>query len=506
MEKKELSITKGLRFVIGIKDPIHGIILLTRNEYDVTISPFFDRLRYIKKSGLANLVYPSHNSTRYEHSLGTMQIAYSITKNAMEIYLRRYRKRWRDEWSDEYELAEILQLVRFAALLHDVGHGPFSHTSETILRQILERHYPSDFKELSNLGFNNVHEYYSYKLIIGETTIREAIIDAGINPYDVASLLSKNYPNIKELLLKPPAWSILRDIIDSQVDADRLDNLLRDSYGMGVPYGLVDTDNLIKNIHIVELERDKLMLVTHIRSLGSVEDMLDARYKMYRWLYYHQKVNLLDTIIRILIQNLIEDNYVKPDFFHYTRYVIDEINYIDDNYIVNMLRQAYKESSERYYLFKGLFNQEYLPLPIWSTFEEYVAKIRSIGNNDDPYTTAKKVSSLFNNDEIIDSFTENLKDSIDRDIEVIAVTREPTTPYDWRGEEEIFFYVPLNKIVKMSEISLYIQKLVEMSKKYTHFYLYFYIPRVKRRNLIKLKNKVEETFLNYIKENKNNDQ
>ncbi len=505
MEKNALSAQRSLRFVIGIKDPIHGIILLTRAEYEITISPIFDRLRYIKKSGLANLVYPSNNSTRYEHSLGTMQIAYSIARNAMDTYLRRYSEKWRDEWSDEYGLTEILQLVRFSALLHDIGHGPLSHTSEHILEYVLRNYYPNEFRELSALGFNGVHEYYSYKLITGNTDIREIIARTGINPLDAASLLSRNYSSSEQHLLKPPAWAILRDIIDSQVDADRLDNLLRDSYGMGVPYGIVDTDNLIKNIHIVESKQDKLMLVTHIRSLGSVEDMLDARYKMYRWLYYHQKINLLDIIARDLMMKLIKDKYVEPKIFHYSNYIIDEINYVDDNYILQKLREAYRIDPERYYLLKGIYNQEYLPLPIWSTFEEYVAKIRSIESNSDPYSIAKEVSSLFRNQKTIKSFRETLRDKINSDIEIIAVTKEPTTPYDWRGEEEIYFYVPPNKIVKMSEISLYIQKLVEMSRKYTHFYLYYYIPGLKRRNLIKLKNKIEEAFLNYIKENKNRD-
>jgi len=496
-----VSVSRGLRFVVGIKDPIHGVILLTRNEYEITISPFFDRLRYIKKSGLANLVYPSHNSTRYEHSIGTMQIAYSIARNAIEAYLRRFGRRWRDEWSDEYGLNNIFQIVRFAALLHDVGHGPFSHTSEFILKEVLEKYYPSEFKESVKLNFDSIHEYYSFKLINHESSIKEAIIEAGINPMDVASLLGKRYLNEKNLLLKPAAWSILRDMIDSQVDADRLDNLLRDSYGMGVPYGIVDTDNLIKNIYVTETSEHELMLVIHIRSLGSVEDMLDARYKMYRWLYYHQKINLLDKITGLLMINLLEDSFIEPKLFHYSNYVIDELNYFDDGYVLNMLREAFKENPERYYLLRGFFNQEYLPLPIWSTFEEYVAKIRSIAKDTDPYIIAKRISLLFRDNKAVESLKEALKDSIHEDIDLIAVTREPTTPYDWREGEEILFYVPPNRVVKMSEISLYIQKLVEMSKKYTHFYLYYYVPNAKRRNLIRMKNKVEEIFLNYVKDN-----
>lgn len=496
-----MSFFRGLRFVLGIKDPIHGIILLTRSEYEVTISPFFNRLRCIRKSGLANLVYPSHNSTRYEHSLGTMQTAYSIARNAIEIYLRKYGRRWREEWSDEYGLINIFQIVRFAALLHDVGHGPFSHTSELILKDVLRRYYPNEFRESVELNFSNIHEYYSFKLINYDSSIKEAIVGAGVSPMDVASLLCKSYLGEKKLLLKPAAWLILREMIDSQIDADRLDNLLRDSYGMGVPYGIVDTDNLIKNIYITKINGNELMLVMHIRSLGSVEDMLDARYKMYRWLYYHQKINLLDKIMSLLLGNLLEDSFIEPKLFHYKNYVMDELNYFDDEYVLRKLREAFKESPERYYLLRGLFNQEYLPLPMWSTFEEYVAKIRSIAGSIDPYFLAKRISMSFRNKKVVESLKEVLKDSVHEDIELIAVTREPTTPYDWRGDEEILFYVPPNRVVRMSEISLYIQKLVEMSKKYTHFYLYYYVPNVRRGDLIRMRGRVEEVFLNYVKHN-----
>lgn len=491
---------RGLRFVIGIKDPIHGIILLTKREYELTTSHYFDRLRYIKKSGLANLVYPSHNSTRYEHSIGTMQIAYNIARNAIESYLRRHSEKWREEWGEEYSLNQIYQLIRFAALLHDLGHGPFSHTSERVLETVMERYYPNEFNEAKKLSFSSIHEYYSFKLIVTESSIRDVISDSGIEPIDVASLLSKRYPEEINLSLRQEIWGILKDMIDSQVDADRLDNLLRDSYGMGVPYGIVDTDNLIKNIYITELGEGKLILVTHIRSLGSVEDMLDARYKMYRWLYYHQKVNLLDRILNKLMINLLEDKLIEPKLLHYKNFVINETLYLDDWFIIDNLRQAYGENPDRYYLLRGIYNQEYLPLPIWSTFEEYVAKIRSVLGDKDPYFIAKRISMLFRDNRVMEALRDVLRDSVHEDIDLISVTKEPTTPYDWRGSEEILFYVPPNRVIKMSEISLYIQKLVEMSKKYTHFYLYYYVPNVKRRNLIRVRSRVEDLFLNHVKD------
>jgi len=488
----------SLKFVIGIKDPVHGIILLTRPEYDITSSPYFDRLRYVRKSGLAHLVYPSHNSTRYEHSLGTMQISYLIARNALELYLRRARKKWRDEWSDEYSVSQVIQIVRLGALLHDIGHGPFSHTSEYVLKNVIEKYYPGELEEASRLGFTRMHEYFSFKLILEEKTIRETIENWGINPLDVASLLSKVIPNEKKMHLKPQAWNVLRKIIDSQIDADRLDNLLRDSYGMGVPYGVVDVDNLVKNIHITKIKNNELGIVVHIRALGAVEDMLDARYKMYRWLYYHQRINLLDTIVSELMQKMIDDKLIEPSRFHYTRFVENDYSYLDDQEILRKLIEAYNTNKDEYYLLKGLFNQEYLPLPLWRSYEEYVAIIESLLADENPYIVAKKIAENFRSSEFLTEFKNIVKDKVG-DMNFITITREPTTPYDWRKGEEVYIYISPKRIVRMVDISIYIRKLLEMSEDYIHFYLYYYGKEAKRSDIIKLKPRIEKIFIEFLK-------
>ena len=485
-----------LRFVMGIKDSVHGIILLTPLEAEIIQSPYFERLRYLKKTGMANLVYPSHNSTRYEHSLGTLRLSFTMLRNALEHYLRRHKDDLREKISDEYKIWQIYQIIRLAALLHDIGHGPFSHTSEPILEKVLAEHHKEEYSKMKKLGFDRAHEFFTYKIILNEPTIREPIENRGINPLDVASLFAKRPVNTEKMHLKKEGWRLLRKIIDSQLDADRLDNLLRDSMGMGVPYGVVDVDNLLKNIYIYPTKNGELMLVTHIRALGAVEDMLDARYKMYRWLYYHQKVNLLDAISQNAIEKLLEHDIIRKEKFHWTGYVTDECRFLDDLKIWYILRNHYNEND--FYLIKGLFNQDYLPLALWRSYEEHVALIEPFFSDIDIYGMAKKAAALFSRKKILSEFKEEVENKIGG-IEFLAVTREPTTPYDWREGEEVCIYIPPDRVMRITDISLYISKLLEMSSKYIHYYLYYYVQNQKRRTIIKHKNKIREKYVNYIK-------
>ncbi len=225
-----------------IRDPIHGDIFLEDHEIRVVDTPEFQRLRRIKQLGLTYLVYPSANHTRFEHSLGVMHLAGRL---ATRLKLD----------------AEEITLVRMAALLHDVGHGPLSHTSEEILARY----------------FRISHEKLSTE-VIRNSSIAEALEESGISPEDVEQVISgkKGY---------------LSKIISSEVDTDRMDYLVRDAHHTGVGYGIIDLPRLINTARI-----NQNMLVFSHRGLRAVEGLLVARFLMIPTVYLHHTSRIADAM------------------------------------------------------------------------------------------------------------------------------------------------------------------------------------------------------------------
>ncbi|MEE9593907.1 MAG: HD domain-containing protein, partial [Candidatus Hydrothermarchaeales archaeon] len=172
-----------------IRDPIHGDIFLTEPETKIVDSLEFQRLRRIKQLGMAYLVYPSANHTRFEHSLGAMHVA-SRVANTLQL-----------SKDDSIKL-------RIAALLHDVGHGPLSHTSE----ELLERYMGQSHEEITMELINN-------------SDVSSILIDEGLNPEEVSSLILGK-------------GGRLGSLISSELDVDRMDFLVRDAHHTGVAYGV----------------------------------------------------------------------------------------------------------------------------------------------------------------------------------------------------------------------------------------------------------------------------
>ncbi len=488
---------------MAIRDPIHGVIPITRLEYEVTVTSLFERLRYIRKAGGAYLIYPGENDNRYAHSIGTCHIAYSILKNAFDHYLRKIdEKLWKDLWSPEYGVDDILQIVRLAGLLHDIGHGPFSHTTEDILHYVLRNFYSKDYEEFLSKGFGNVHEFFSYKMVLENKEIKEILGKYGLNPLDIAILFSKEEVSERKSLLTPVSINVLRKIISSQIDADRLDNLLRDSHAIGVPYGVIDVDSIVKNMFIYQSKQDDLKLVHHIRSLGSIEDLLDARYKMYRWLYYHQRVVLVDTILKRLILMLVEDGIIEPHHFHYSGYVRDDYFFADDYWLWRKIIEAYRDRPDDYYLAKTLINQDYLPLALWRTYEEFAEIVRRSIKTDSVSDIVKKVlrlrkEGILNDDQLSSLVAEKTKIP---DIRLLMIWEKPTTPYDWRSGEEVLIYISPRRIVRMTEISIYIRKLIEVGEEYYPLYVYYYVYKKRRSHFIQYMYKVRSSFISILKQ------
>jgi HD superfamily phosphohydrolase len=252
-----------------IRCPVHGFIELNDWEREIIEQPAFQRLRRIRQLAWTDQVYPGAMHTRFEHSLGVMHVA---TRLYDGIVSRSVPLLTSELSYDETGLERDRTLVRLAALLHDVGHGPFSHASEELLPT---RGDDTRFK----------HEDYSAAII--RSKLRDVIDNhrlsdnSGIKAEDVTALLEK----------KPEAGRRLfwRELITGQMDADRMDYLLRDSLHLGVAYGRFDWQRLLHTIEAIPGDESQaLRLGVNEGGWHAAEALVLARYFMFTQVYFHK--------------------------------------------------------------------------------------------------------------------------------------------------------------------------------------------------------------------------
>ncbi len=255
-----------------IKDPVHGTMQFTTAE-DNWIKPFIDspnfqRLRHIKQLGMGDYIFPGSVHTRFNHCLGCCFTARQI---AHKVGLAE----------------EERQLVMIACLLHDVGHGPFSHTFEDVFHNKLIRHeawtpfFLADYRQEEFFKEYNLH-----------------------NPRH--HLTEEKFTLIEEMIMHTtPVKRVVSDIVSSQLDADRLDYLLRDSHFCGVAYGEYDFRWMINSMIIVNTERGERLGLTY-KGIGVVEHYLMARRLMTKNIYHHHKKLALEFFLIQLLCSLAE--------------------------------------------------------------------------------------------------------------------------------------------------------------------------------------------------------
>lgn len=263
-----------------IKDPVHGTMQFTALE-DHWIKPFIDsppfqRLRHIKQLGMGDFIFPGAVHTRFNHCLGCCYVASEI---AHKIGLAE----------------EERQLVMIACLLHDIGHGPFSHAFEDIFHQKLIRHEawtPFFLKEYRTKEFFADYNQHNPRY----------------------HLTDEKFTLIEEMIMhRSPTKRVLADIVSSQLDADRLDYLLRDSHFCGVTYGEFDFRWMLYCMTIVDSKQGERLGITH-KGIGIVEHYLMARRLMMRNIYHSQKKLGLEFFLIQLLRNLSESLEKTPIF------------------------------------------------------------------------------------------------------------------------------------------------------------------------------------------------
>ena len=232
-----------------INDPVHGFVTIpTDFIFDLIEHPFFQRLRRIKQLGLTHYVFPGATHTRFQHTIGALHL--------MTLAIESLKSKGIDINPEEQEA------VLIAILLHDIGHGPFSHAlEETIISGVTH-------EQLSALLMKKLNEEFDHKL-------------------DLATAIYNNNYSKK----------FLHQLVTSQLDVDRLDYIKRDSFFTGVTEGTIGTDRLIKMLHVYNDN-----LVVEKKGIYSVEKFLISRRLMYWQVYFHKTVIASENLLVRLLQ------------------------------------------------------------------------------------------------------------------------------------------------------------------------------------------------------------
>ena len=256
-----------------IRDPLYGFISLSKIETNVIDSDIFKRLQHIKQLSHTYLVYPSATHTRFEHSLGTMHISDLMIK---KLNIRKNNQ----------------QKIRLACLLHDVGHGPFSHLFENILK-------------VCNPDISDPHEKIS-KMMLEHDSQLDRILST--HKSDIVELFDETVDPSKEF-----SRSLESRIVSSDLDADKFDYLKRDSYHIGVKYGLFDFDRILHTLTIVYNSH----IGIDFKGKDAIENYRLARYLMHVQIYEHHARLAADQMFIQGLEYAIDEKVIDKDLLKF---------------------------------------------------------------------------------------------------------------------------------------------------------------------------------------------
>jgi HD superfamily phosphohydrolase len=261
-----------------IRDVLYGFIELDDQECEIINSPYFQRLRRIKQLSLTNMIYPGAVHTRFEHSIGVMRMA----SDMFDVISKKYGALLDDYKINKSGLDRSRKVIRMAALLHDVGHAPFSHSGENLfpIRDGENRYKHEEYsiaiikQKFTDIINNHPDNFNNYGIRVEQVT--ELLGDQNIFLSDVSAL----NPSVSSIFWK--------ELISGSIDADRADYLLRDSYHLGVKYGHYDNYRLVQFMAAATTETGALSIVVDEKGWMAAESLVLARYYMFSQVYFHK--------------------------------------------------------------------------------------------------------------------------------------------------------------------------------------------------------------------------
>jgi HD superfamily phosphohydrolase len=277
-----------------VYDCVHGYIELTAQELKIVDTIVFQRLHNIRQLGTSFLVYPGATHSRFAHSLGTLCVMGKLAQRLKELGIIE----------DEEGIAKL----RLAALLHDIGHYPFSHVLEIPTKKL-------------NANGDGDHEQLSAHLI--HNSCLKDSLDT-FTPDDISSIITKK-------VVDKPFYSLL---ISSDLDVDRIDYLMRDAHATGVSYGFIDLQRLIRTITFDAEDH----LAVEAKGRQALENFLMARYHMYQTVYYHKTVVCFDLMLQQIYEDLIQ-NEIAYSYEDICKLSDEEIYNFNDSYVWNLIQE-----------------------------------------------------------------------------------------------------------------------------------------------------------------------
>lgn len=361
-----------MKKVIYLNDSIHGLIPLSEYEKRIISSVGFNRLHDVYQNSTVYLTFPTNRTKRFEHSIGTMKLCsdmfFSSVLNATpdnletfyEMFYAEYKKAVK-ELARQHEFCEqklggitpnavpkieldkfrhsliphnvpekyqiihllLIQSIRVVALLHDIGHPPFSHIVEYALKSVYKESKNTSNKNQSRLTefLNTMSKYFEDNKKLHEQMgdeISDSIlrgIISNINDEDEA--YNENlyeiliYEGVKKIFGEITPFNNLHRIIDSSLDGDRLDYVTRDSLNSGMDSGKIDYNRIINDMQLI-VDKEEVFFCVPMKAVNSVEDFIKRRYNIYKDIIYHHRVIKTDYLLEYTVKDLVKKYLATP--------------------------------------------------------------------------------------------------------------------------------------------------------------------------------------------------
>ena len=308
-----------------VRDPIHGAISVSAREVAVLDDPFVQRLRNILQTGFSYYPFPGAVHSRYIHSVGVMHLAGRAFDAAFSEY----------QFSSPAVRQRLRECVRLAGLLHDVGHAPFSHCTEFAMPPLSElgvKAY-SDSVSRERGDRRASHEDYTIAILTMSSVAEKIAAGFDFTAVHVAALISREVEVTDDFFIDNGLdfRRVLSQLISSELDVDRLDYLVRDSYFSGAKYGQVDVNWLINNLSL-HIDGGEVSLAMRRRAIYAFDDFMVARYHMFVMVYFHHKSVAFEEMLK---------RYFTGDSCSYALPAdVESYLEVDDIHLNNHLRQV----------------------------------------------------------------------------------------------------------------------------------------------------------------------